>query len=165
MREATSVTPTPRPASSQMLEETERGYLGRVSAIIFVDANIPMYLIGADERYRGDARRLVERAITARERLVTNAEVLQEILHRYTAIDQRDAIQPAFDAILGIVDEVFPVTIDESRARKEHRPRPAETLGPRRNPPRNHGAQRYPRRIMTFDRRFDTYPGISRVVP
>jgi predicted nucleic acid-binding protein len=135
-----------------------------VSAIIFVDANIPMYLIGADERYRGDARRLVERAITARERLVTNAEVLQEILHRYTAIDQRDAIQPAFDAILGIVDEVFPVTIDEvERAknivhgRRKHSARDAIHLATMER----NGITR----IMTFDRGFDTYPGISRVVP
>jgi hypothetical protein len=33
---------------------------------------------------------------------VTDAEVLQEILHRYVAIDRRDAIQPAFDALLGV---------------------------------------------------------------
>jgi hypothetical protein len=37
------------------------------------------------------------------------AEVLQEILHRYVAIRRRDAIQPAFDALLGVVDQVFPV--------------------------------------------------------
>jgi uncharacterized protein len=40
---------------------------------------------------------------------VTDAEVLQEILHRYTAIDRRDAIQPAFDALLGVVDEVLSI--------------------------------------------------------
>ena len=32
--------------------------------------------------------------------LLTDAEVLQEILHRYVAINRRDAIQPAFDALL-----------------------------------------------------------------
>ena len=59
--------------------------------MIFVDSNIPMYLVGADERMRNEARRLLERAITDREKLVTSAEVLQEILHRYTAIARRDA--------------------------------------------------------------------------
>jgi predicted nucleic acid-binding protein len=49
------------------------------------------------------AQRLLERTINAGERLVTDAEVLQEILHRYVAIDRRDAIQPAFDALLGIL--------------------------------------------------------------
>jgi uncharacterized protein len=40
--------------------------------------------------------------VTSRERLLTDAEVLQEVLHRYVAIDRRDAIQPAFDALPGI---------------------------------------------------------------
>jgi hypothetical protein len=32
---------------------------------------------------------------------------LQEILYRHVAIDRRDAIQPAFDALLGVVDQVL----------------------------------------------------------
>lgn len=44
-------------------------------------------------------------------RLVSDAEVLQEILHRYVAIGRRDAIQPAFEALLSIVDDVFPITV------------------------------------------------------
>lgn len=134
-----------------------------MSAVIFVDANIPMYLVGDDERYRGDARRLVEHAITARERLVTNAEVLQEILHRYAAIDQRDAIQPAFDAILGVVDEIFPITVDDvERAksivhgRRKHSARDAIHLATMER----NGITR----IMTFDRGFDSYPGVTRMV-
>ena len=38
---------------------------------------------------------------------MTDAEVLQEILHRNVAIKRLDAIQPTFDAILRIVDEVI----------------------------------------------------------
>ena len=45
------------------------------------------------------------------ERLVTNAEVLQEICHRYVAINKREAIQPAFDAILGVVDDVLAMSV------------------------------------------------------
>lgn len=72
--------------------------------MIFVDSNIPMYLVGSAHPNKVDAQRLLERIIADRERLVTDAEVLQEILHRYVAVDRKDAIQPAFDAILGIVD-------------------------------------------------------------
>jgi uncharacterized protein len=50
---------------------------------------------------------MLEKLIRDRERLTTDAEGLQEILHRYVAIDRRDAIQPAFDALLGVVDEVW----------------------------------------------------------
>ena len=74
--------------------------------MIFIDSNIPMYLVGAAHPNKDAARALLERAIVEAERLVTDAEVLQEILHRYVAIDHREAIGPAFDAILGLVDAV-----------------------------------------------------------
>jgi hypothetical protein len=64
---------------------------------------------------------LVERLVSDRERLVTDAEALQEILHRYVAIRRPDSIQPAFDALLGIADQVF--AIDQSaveRPRKSY---------------------------------------------
>lgn len=77
--------------------------------MILVDSNIPMYLVGAPHPHKVDAERLLEACVTRGERLVTDAEVLQEILHRYVAIERRDAIQPAFDALLGVVDEVFDV--------------------------------------------------------
>jgi hypothetical protein len=77
--------------------------------LIFIDSNVPMYLVGAAHPHKLDAQRLLERCLGERIPLVTDAEVLQEILHRYTAIRRRDAIQPAFDALLGIVDDVWPV--------------------------------------------------------
>ena len=63
-----------------------------------------MYLVGSPHPHKSDAQRLLEQLVNDRQRLVTDAEVLQEILHRYVAINRRDAIQPAFDALLGIVD-------------------------------------------------------------
>src|SRR5216684_7580326 len=81
----------------------------RDALLILVDSNIPMYLIGAPHPHKADAQRLLEKLVSDREPLVTDAEVLQEILHRYIAIARRDAIQPAFDALLGIVDQVLPV--------------------------------------------------------
>jgi uncharacterized protein len=77
-----------------------------------------MYLVGAAHPHKADARRLIEATLSAGERLVTDAEVLQEILHRYVAIARRDAIQPAFNAILGVVDEVLPITADDAERAK-----------------------------------------------
>src|SRR5580704_15286249 len=68
-----------------------------------------MYLVGASHPHKIKAERMLEKLIRDRQRLTTDAEVLQEILHRYVAIDRRDAIQPAFDALLGVVDEVLAV--------------------------------------------------------
>ena len=67
-----------------------------------------MYLVGAAHPHRADARQLLEDAIAASQRLITSAEVLQEILHRYVAIVVRANIErimtfdTAFDRIPGI---------------------------------------------------------------
>jgi len=130
--------------------------------LIFVDSNIPMYLIGAAHPHKIDAQRLLEQFVSERQRLVTDAEVLQEILHRYVAIDRRDAIQAAFDALLGIVDEVFPV---EAMAVERAK---TIVLGRWRLSARDalHLAvmeQQGVERIMSFDTGFDGFPGISRI--
>ena len=65
--------------------------------MILVDSNIPMYLVGSAHPHKTDAQRLLERLAMDNRRLVSDAEVLQEILHRYVSIERRDAIQPAFD--------------------------------------------------------------------
>ena len=78
-------------------------------AVILIDSNIPMYLVGAPPVHKSDAHRLLETLVSERKRLITDAEVLQEILQRYVAIDRRDAIHPAFDALLGVVDQVLTV--------------------------------------------------------
>lgn len=70
--------------------------------MIFVDSNVPMYLVDSAHPHKADARRLLESALLSRERLLTSAEVLREILHRYVAIDRGDAIQPAFDSLMGV---------------------------------------------------------------
>lgn len=86
--------------------------------MIFIDSNIPMYLVGAPHPNKDAARSALERIIQRGERMVTSAEVMQEILHRYGALKRPDAIQPAFDALLGVVDEVFPVEAEDvQRAR------------------------------------------------
>ena len=43
-----------------MLGEIERGYLDD-GDVIFVDSNIPMYLVGADHPHKGASRALLER--------------------------------------------------------------------------------------------------------
>ena len=119
-----------------------------------------MYLVGESHPHKFDTQRMLERAVSANERLVTDAEVLQEILHRYTAIDRRDAIQPALGAILAVVDEVIPITRDDVEAARDI------VLQRRGLSARNaiHGAvmrRRGITTIMTFDRSFAGLLGIS----
>ena len=129
--------------------------------MILVDSNIPMYLVGADHPHKVDAQRLLERCVAERQRLVTDAEVLQEILHRYVAIGRREAIQPAFEALSAVVDEVFPIDLPVvTRAREIVL---ARASGSARDAihvaaMEKNGVDV----IMTFDRGFDGYPGIRR---
>ena len=130
--------------------------------MILIDSNIPMYLVGAAHAHKREAQRLLEELITGRERLVTDAEVLQEILHRYVAIDRRDAIQPAFDALLGVVDEVLPVNESAVERAKQI------VLGYRELSAREavHIAvmeQNGIERILSFDSGFDSFPRITRL--
>jgi predicted nucleic acid-binding protein len=130
--------------------------------MIFVDSNIPMYLVGAPHPHKVDAQRLVERAIADGQRLVTDAEVLQEILHRYVAINRRDAIQPAFDALLGVVDEVLAIVSDDVQRAKEiihGSPRLSARDAIHVAIMEHHGIDR----ILSFDSGFDEVPGIERL--
>ena len=130
--------------------------------MILVDSSIPMYLVGAPHPHKADAQRMLERSICQGERLVTDAEVLQEILHRYVAIGRRDAVQPAFDAVLGVVDDVLPITRQDAERAK------AVVLGSPALSARDaihvavmeqHGIAR----ILSFDSAFDRVPGITRL--
>jgi uncharacterized protein len=130
--------------------------------VILVDSNIPMYLVGSSHPHKSDAQRWLEKLVSDRERLVTDAEVLQEILHRYVAINRRDAIQPAFDALLGIVDQVLAVDRGIAERAKEI------VLGYRQLSARDavHLAvmeHHEIERILTFDSGFDGFPGITRL--
>jgi predicted nucleic acid-binding protein len=100
--------------------------------------------------------------VSERERLVTSAEVLQEILHRYVAIDRRDAIQPAFDALLGVVDEVLAIehrAVERAKtiimAHRDLSARDALHLAVMQQ----HGVAQ----IVSFDVGFDGFAGIVRL--
>ena len=121
-----------------------------------------MYLVGAPHPHKNDARRWLEELVSGQERLVIDAEVLQEILHRYVAIERPDAIQPAFDALLGVVDEVFSVdqaTVEKAKqivlGHKALSARQAVHLATMQI----HGVKK----ILSFDRGFDGFPGMTRL--
>lgn len=130
--------------------------------MIFVDSNVPMYLVGAEHPNKTAAKLLLERAIANGDRLVSDAEVPREILHRYVAIARHDAIQPAFDALLNVLDEVFRI----------------EQRGVERAKDLLQGSRKLSARdaihvalmerhavveILSFDAEFDQVPGIRRM--
>jgi predicted nucleic acid-binding protein len=121
-----------------------------------------MYLVGAAHVHKSDAQRLLEKFASERQRLVTDAEVLQEILHRYGAIQRRNVIQDAFNVLLSVVDEVLPIDRIVVERAKEI------VLGYTRLSARDavhlavmehHGIDQ----ILSFDSGLDQFPGITRL--
>jgi hypothetical protein len=121
-----------------------------------------MYLVGAAHPNKDESRRLLEQHVGRGDRLVTDAEVLQEILHRYHAIKRPDAIQPAFDALLGLVDDVFPI----ERADVEKAKSMMRGLAPLSARDAVHAAVMQRRaifRVMSFDSGFDQLEWVERI--
>ena len=121
-----------------------------------------MYLIGAPHPHKTEAQLLLERLIASGQRLVTDAEVLQEIVHRYAAIGRREAIGPAFQLVLDVVDDVLPIEkadvlrageIVQSRALLSARDSVHIAIMER------HGI----RSILSFDADYDRWPGLKRI--
>ena len=130
--------------------------------MILVDSNIPMYLVGAAHPHKGDAQRLLEGLVARGQRLVTDAEVMQEILHRYVSLKRHEFIQRAFDALLAAVDEVLPVNHHTMEQAKQIvlgygsvSARDAVHLAVMQQ----HGIDR----ILSFDSGFDAFAGITRL--
>lgn len=130
--------------------------------MIFIDSNVPMYLIGAEHPNKDRVRNLLERLIEDKERFVTDVEVYQEILHRYTVIRRLDAIDAAFASLDAIADETVSFGMSEIRAARELigsvegiSARDALHLAIMRNA----GVSR----ILSMDRGFDACPGIERL--
>ena len=130
--------------------------------MIFTDSNIPMYMIGAPHPHKSEAQVLLERLVAAGERIVTDAEVLQEILHGYTAIDKREAILPAFQLVLGVVDDVLGIEkVDVLRAGEivQNRALLSARDAVHIAVMERHGI----RSILSFDADFDRWPGLKRI--
>ena len=121
-----------------------------------------MYLVGTPHPNKDRALAILTRLVRDGEQLVTDVEVYQEILHRYTAIQRPDAIDAAFESLDAIADDVLTFGMSEVRAARGLigsipglSARDALHVAVMRNAGAN--------RILSFDGAFDTCPGIERL--
>lgn len=84
--------------------------------MIFVDSNVPMYLVGSSHPNRERAEQALNRLREEGEQFITGIEVYQEILHRYVSIRRFEAIEPAFRTLQGIANRALSYGLDEIRA-------------------------------------------------
>jgi predicted nucleic acid-binding protein len=121
-----------------------------------------MYLVGAPHPNKDRALAVLTQLVRDGERFVTDVEVYQEILHRYTAIKRHDAIDAAFESLDAITDDVLTFGMSEIRAARALinsvdglSARDALHVAVMRRA----GADR----ILSFDRGFDICPGVDRL--
>ena len=121
---------------------------------IFLDANVFIHHVGRRHPLRDQARAVVADALGRGDRLVTSAEVLQELLHYYLRTRRVAALDDACALVDRCVDQVWPVEradVDMARTLMEqHRGLEARDLV--------HLAcclRHKPTRLMTFDRGLD----------
>lgn len=122
-----------------------------------------MYLIGMEHPRRKDAVRAVADLVQRNETLVSSAEVVQEILHRYHAIRRREFVQPALRLLLELTEgEIFPVALSETLRAGEllvSHPEISSRDAVHVAVMESRGVSR----ILSFDRGFDAVPGIERI--
>ena len=128
----------------------------------FIDSNVPMYLVGAPHPHKDRSLALVTRLVQEGERLVTDVEVYQEILHRYTAINRPDAIDAAFKALDAIADDILTFGMPEIYAARSI----IDSIAGLSARDALHIAvmrKANVRRILSFDSGFDASPSIERI--
>ena len=130
----------------------------------FIDANIPMYAAGGDHPLKSPCVAILEAAAKGKLEAATDAEVLQEILHRYTALNQRIRALEICRLFTEVVPNIFPITSSIVAAALEiHRKTPV--LQARDSVHTAVMLSQNIRRIISADRHFDAVPGIVRIDP
>mgnify|MGYP001285130400 FL=1 len=87
--------------------------------MILVDANVIMYAAGAEHPHKRPSVALLERVARGELEATIDAEVLQEILHRYRAIGRWEDGRRVYDLARQLFRNVVPVTAEVlDRARR-----------------------------------------------
>lgn len=130
--------------------------------MIFLDSNVLVYLIGAPHPNRDLAFAAIDRLARSGERMVTSAEVMQELLHLFSKRPASAALQQALNALRGLADEIYPVEAEDvDRAHSVWRAHSG--LSSRDALHVAVMQRRGVKRILSYDRDFDRIATIERV--
>ncbi len=132
--------------------------------MILVDANIFMYAAGAEHPCKASCLTYLESIASGEVEAAVDAETLQEILHRYRALNRWEAGRRVFDAARRIFPVVIPVTaeiLDRARALLDEHPRLMARDALHAAVVEIHELEG----ICSYDQDFDAIPGLLRIEP
>ena len=130
--------------------------------MIFVDVNVPMYLVGDPHPNQAHTLSALLQLARARESFITDVEVYQEILHRYHSTRRLHIIDAAIDCLNAIVTEVLTYGMTEigiARGLISSVPGLSARDALHAAVMRQAGINR----ILSYDTGFDAIPGIERL--
>ena len=136
----------------------------RPADAVFLDANILMYAVGAAHTLREPCRAALERAVHRETPLVTDSEVLQELLYRYFAMRRPEIAKAVYAAAIRLCHEILPVGEPHTaRALALLLGRPGLSARDAVHVATMESARI--RRILSTDRDFDAFSNIERIDP
>lgn len=132
----------------------------------FLDTNIFMYAAGREHPLKAPCVAILRRVAIEELEALTNAEVLQEILYRYSAIGEGErGLHLARLAVDQVGGEVLPITLADMQRAFDLVARYGTTIKSRdaihAATALNHGVKH----IVSVDSHFDVIEGITRVDP
>ncbi len=132
--------------------------------MILVDANIIMYAAGADHAHKQPSLALLEQVGSGEVEATIDAEILQEILHRYRAIRRWADGRRVYDLTRQLFPSVIPVTADVLDRARQLLDRDTRIMA--RNALHAAVALMHDlEAVCSYDRDFDRIPGIKRLEP
>ena len=133
----------------------------------FLDVNVPMYAAGADHPNRATCVWVMTAVAHGVLNALIDAEIVQEIYHRYGALNQWAAADKIASSLLRLLPPVLPITHEDVAQMIGL----ARQYGPRDNLPARdllHAAVMLNNGITTIistDRHFDRIEGVVRLHP
>ena len=132
---------------------------------IFLDTNVPIYVAGSEHPYKRPCARVLRMAARNPDSFITDAEVLQELIHRYLSLGRWEVGREVFRRFYTVMEgRIEPVSHQDAQLAAEladrHQGANARDL--------IHTAimQRLgSEHIISSDRDFDRIPGITRLDP
>jgi uncharacterized protein len=134
------------------------------SAHQFLDANLIMYSLGGPHPLQDPSKKILNKIKQGVFQVVTNTEVLQEILYRYFSIRKPGLGELAYLATISLCEEIIPITLkDTDRALELLKGHPSITSRDAIHAATmlNNGVKE----ILSADPHFDLIPGIRRIDP
>lgn len=80
---------------------------------MYVDTTIFMYAVGAESRFKEPCAHILRAAASDKLVLVTSAETMQEVLHRFRSIGREEAVGCTFELIAATAQRILPVSAED----------------------------------------------------